>query len=147
MSRSLARSLVSAALLALAASSGFACHGSTTEPKAANPHTVDPLNPREVLSESGSTIELSNDPHAAASPQPAPQGSNIGGTNPPSSSPPPAAPPDAYKPSDQVPAPPKGIGGGPKNETGGAVYGDGNQGNTGAIKGGDSPPPNDPKSK
>lgn len=66
-------------------------------------------------------------------------------SNPPSSSgseplPPPGSG-GAYKP--QPPAndqPPSAVGGGPKAETGGAVYGDGNTGNTGTVKAPDTPP-------
>jgi hypothetical protein len=56
----------------------------------------------------------------------------------------PTAPPTTALPGST--AAPKSMGGGPKNQTGGAIYGDGDQGNTGVIKGGgETPPPNDPK--
>jgi hypothetical protein len=117
------------------------CHGSDYKPPATSANgQTPPAYPGEVTSTSGGRmgdhIPSRNPATAIPNPNPAPP------HNMPASAPPPSAGTSTptqnspYKPgADQPPA----TGGGPKTESGGAVYGDGNEGNTGAIKGGEPP--------
>lgn len=121
--------------------SGLGCHGSDYKPPMTQANGINPpAYPQEMRSSTGGRIgdSTGSTPTQPASTTAAAQ------THGPSLSPPPAAgtstptaaPP--YKPGNTDA--PKSIGGGPKTETGGSVYGDGNEGNTGAIKGGGEPP-------
>jgi hypothetical protein len=132
---------------------GLGCH-STANTHANDPHTATtPEYPQNMRSASGGMADPGNDPRAASVPQPAPTTQGTNGTSsdkgttsgPATNAPPPSAPvtgatppSGGFKPDNGTP-PPGGTGGGPKSDTGGAVFGDGHEGNTGAIKGGDAP--------
>ena len=114
---------------------GLGCHGSDYKPPATAAQSVTPpALPQETVSVSGSRVtpgenraaNTTTTNNAAAVPPPS------AGTSTPTKS------TEPFKPGNQ---PPSSIGGGPKAETGGAVFGDGNEGNTGAVKGGDGSSP------
>jgi hypothetical protein len=138
-----------AVLFAALALAGVGCSGSHYQPPPNTARTVGaPALPQETTSVSGANAhsgsKVSAEPAKTA---PTPPSATGGGPHNSNLSPPPSAgtstplpnSPAPYKPgNEQAP----NTGGGPKTETGGAVYGDGNEGNTGAIKGGDpSAPP------
>jgi len=118
---------------------GLGCHGSnySPPPTAARSMTPPPL-PQETVSVSGSRVTPGENRAASTT-------ATTATTNNAASVPPPSAGTstptqgtDPFKPGNQ---PPSSVGGGPKAETGGAVFGDGNRGNAGAVKGGDGSSP------
>jgi hypothetical protein len=139
----------STAVLFTLAMAGIACSGSKYQPPPNAARSVTaPAYPQETTSVSGNNGNTGTKAGAepAQNPPPSPP-TGVGGGPRSNLSPPPSAgtstplpnSPGPFKPgADQAPS----TGGGPKTETGGSVYGDGNEGNTGAIKGGDpSAPP------
>jgi hypothetical protein len=127
----------SVALLAVLTLLGLGCHASpppTTARSVANPHERTSVSGAATPAgeNRGTTSTTATNPSIPANvPPPA-----AGTSTPTQVDPQPSSAP--YKPGNEPPAP---IGGGPKTETGGSVYGEEDEGNTGAPKGGDGSRP------